>query len=41
MYEGNSIAIGWPDIRDYGWRNYDEYLHWLEEEYEEETEGDK
>lgn len=35
MYDGNSLAIGWPDIRDLGYRNYDEYLHWIKEEEDE------
>lgn len=34
MYDGNSLAIGWQDIRDYGYENYDEYLHWIEDEEE-------
>lgn len=38
MYDGNSLAIGWPDIRYYGYENYDEYLYYCEEE-EEEDEG--
>jgi len=25
MYDGNSLAIGWPDIRDYGYRDWTEY----------------
>ena len=26
------MEIGWQDIRDLGYRNWDEYLHWIEEE---------
>ena len=34
MYEGNSLAIAWPDIRDYGYENWEDYLQSLEEEDE-------
>jgi len=29
------MEIGWQDIRDLGYRNYDEYLHWIEEDEDE------
>lgn len=33
--EENSLIVGWPDIKYYGYENYDEYLHYCEEEEEE------
>jgi len=41
MYDGNSLAIGWQDIRDLGYKNYDEYLYYCEEEEEEEDGEDE
>ena len=41
MYNDNFLAIGWPDIRDYGWRSWDDYLYWLVEDYEEEEKEDE
>lgn len=35
MYDGNSLAISWSDIRHYGfkdWEDYEQYLAELEEE---------
>jgi len=29
------LEIQWPDIRYYGYRNYDEYLYYCEEEEDE------
>lgn len=39
IMEGNSLIVGWPDIRDYGfkdWEDYEQYLAELEEEDDEE-----
>lgn len=34
MYDGNSVAIGWQDIRDLGYRDWEDYLQSLGEEDE-------
>lgn len=34
MYDGNSLAIGWSDIRDLGYKDWQDYLESLEGEDE-------
>lgn len=34
MYDGNSLAIGWQDIRDLGYKDWEDYLGETEREDE-------
>jgi len=35
MYDGNSLAIDWQDIRDLGYRDWEDCLQSLEKEEDE------